>query len=99
MRNLLLNIQHLLNSFRPYQAREELISELQGQLDDKRGLIELLRSQCDKCNVNIGELGGIGIDVSKLPAGAQSGSSDASTPQARAHSGEHNAQGAKRLRG
>ena len=44
IRTLLLNIQHLLNSLRPFQAREELISTLQAQLDAKQELVDELRS-------------------------------------------------------
>ena len=53
LRTVLLNMQHLLNSLRPYQAREELIAILRSQLDAKRQLIEELRSasaECEACN-------------------------------------------------
>ena len=71
---MLLNMQHLLNSFRPFQAREQLISELQGQLDDKRGLIELLGAQRDKCSANSHKLDAI--------MGARAGKPDTSTDAA-----------------
>ena len=44
VRTLLLNVQHLLNSLRPYQAREELIATMRAQLDAKQALIDELRS-------------------------------------------------------
>jgi hypothetical protein len=40
MRHLMLNMQHLINTFRPYQAREELISVAQAQVDAKRAVKE-----------------------------------------------------------
>ena len=47
VRTLLLNVQHLLNSLRPFEAREELIAAVQAQVDGKRRLIEELRSACE----------------------------------------------------
>jgi hypothetical protein len=44
MRHLMLNMQHLINTFRPYQAREELISVAQAQVDAKRALLEPAKS-------------------------------------------------------
>jgi hypothetical protein len=46
---LMLNVQHLVNTFRPYQAREELIAALQAQVDEKRALVDALRSECERC--------------------------------------------------
>lgn len=48
IRALLLNVQHLLNSLRPFQAREELIAAVQAQVDGKRRLIEELRGACEE---------------------------------------------------
>ena len=42
---MLLNMQHLLNMLRPYEARASLISTLQAQVDEKQQLIERLRLQ------------------------------------------------------
>jgi hypothetical protein len=46
IRTLLLNMQHILNSLRPFEAREELIAEAQAQVDAKRCLVAELRSAC-----------------------------------------------------
>ena len=43
IRTLLLNMQHLINSFRPYQARAELIAAVQAQVDAKQRLLDGLR--------------------------------------------------------
>ena len=44
IRTLLLNLQHLLNSLRPYAAREEVIAAVGAQLQSKQDLIDELRS-------------------------------------------------------
>lgn len=49
LRTLLLNMQHLLNSLRPYQAREELIATMTAQVDAKQQLIDELRSAAAAC--------------------------------------------------
>ena len=49
IRVLLLNLQHLINTFRPYQAREDIISALQEQIDSKRQLIADMRDACAEC--------------------------------------------------
>ena len=46
IRTLLLNLQHLANSFRPHQAREDLIAEMEAQLHAKRELVDELRDAC-----------------------------------------------------
>jgi hypothetical protein len=43
IRSLLLNMQHLLSSFRPYQAREELIAAVQAQVAAKQQLVDECR--------------------------------------------------------
>ena len=70
MRMLLLNMQHLINKFRPYQAREELIAIAQAQVDAKRMLLEECRdaaAQCAILNVpsnSVGDEKTLNIDVS-----------------------------------
>ena len=49
IRNLMLNLQHLLNSLRGFEAREELISIVQAQVDAKRELVDALRKSCEEC--------------------------------------------------
>ena len=48
IRTLLLNMQHLINAFRPFQAREELIAAVQAQVDSKQRLLDGLRDACDE---------------------------------------------------
>ena len=59
-RTLFLNLQYLLNMLRPYQAREELIGLVEGQIEEKRRLIKELGGACDACVV--GGVGGRGHD-------------------------------------
>ena len=49
IRTLFLNLQYLLNMLRPYQAREELIGLVEGQIEEKRRLIKELGGACDAC--------------------------------------------------
>ena len=49
MRHLLLNMQHLINTFRPFQAREELIAIMQSQVDAKRALLDECRGAAATC--------------------------------------------------
>ena len=46
IRTLLINMQHLINTFRAYQAREDLISIMQAQVDAKRKLVDQLQRRC-----------------------------------------------------
>lgn len=43
VRTLLLNLHHLLNALRPYEAREQLIAALEAQVEKKRRAVEELR--------------------------------------------------------
>ena len=81
MRHLMLNMQHLLNTFRPYQAREELISIAQAQVDAKRALLEQCRRAISACAVcQDGDALGSGSAAAAAPlpqAGASSFASHA----------------------
>ena len=72
MRHLMLNMQHLLNTFRPYQAREELISIAQAQVDAKRALLEQCRRAISACAVcQDGDALGSGSAAAAAPSEAQ----------------------------
>lgn len=42
-------MQHLINSLRPYRAREDLIDIAQAQIDSKKKLVQELREACSGC--------------------------------------------------
>ena len=43
---MLLNMHHLINSFRPHHAREEVIATLQAKLEAKQRLLGQLEAAC-----------------------------------------------------
>jgi len=50
----MMDLQRLINSFRPYQAREALIAELRSQVDAKRLLVADLRSAVTDSAAGVG---------------------------------------------
>ncbi|KAI0477203.1 mediator complex, subunit Med7 [Xylariaceae sp. FL0804] len=48
IRDLFINFHHLINEYRPHQARESLISMMQAQLDRKRAETNAIRDATDK---------------------------------------------------
>lgn len=48
VRVLLINIHHILNEYRPHQARESLVTLMQQQITDKKQHLENIRQSCDK---------------------------------------------------
>lgn len=77
MRHLMLNMQHLLNTFRPYQAREELIAIAEAQVEAKRALLEECRAASAACAVRPPvEDGGGGSSSSGVGAEAEAEEDD-----------------------
>ncbi|KAI0129879.1 MED7 protein-domain-containing protein [Xylariales sp. AK1849] len=75
IRDLFLNFHHLINEYRPHQARESLISMMQSQLDRTRAETNAIRDVKEKVERMLEGLGslkmddevvdGVGISVSK----------------------------------
>ncbi|KAG5930044.1 hypothetical protein E4U42_003205 [Claviceps africana] len=61
LRTLLINIHHILNEYRPHQARESAIALMQSHLDKTRGETVAVRSQVDKARRVLEGLGSLRI--------------------------------------
>jgi mediator of RNA polymerase II transcription subunit 7 len=57
LRTLFINIHHILNEYRPHQARESAISMMQDHLDKTRGETVAIRTQVDKARRVLLDLG------------------------------------------
>lgn len=62
MRHLFLNFHHLINEYRPHQARESLISMMQAQLDRTRAETNAIRDAKDKAERIMEGLGSLKIE-------------------------------------
>lgn len=60
LRTLFINFHHLLNEYRPHQARESLITLMEGQLERVRAETEGIRSLRGKVNEVLGGLDEVG---------------------------------------
>ncbi|KAK7207964.1 MED7 protein-domain-containing protein [Myxozyma melibiosi] len=56
VRTILLNMHHLLNEYRPHQARESLILMMEEQLDRKRAQTEATKLACDRMELLLSSL-------------------------------------------
>ncbi|KAG6010409.1 hypothetical protein E4U43_008582 [Claviceps pusilla] len=63
LRTLLINIHHILNEYRPHQARESAIALMQSHLDKTRGETVAIRTQVDKARRVLEGLGSLQVGV------------------------------------
>ncbi|KND92770.1 Mediator of RNA polymerase II transcription subunit 7 [Tolypocladium ophioglossoides CBS 100239] len=69
LRTLFINVHHILNEYRPHQARESAIELMQDHLDRTRAETVAIRTQVDKARRVLEGLGSLGLAPS-WPAGA-----------------------------
>ncbi|CAJ2504910.1 Uu.00g123040.m01.CDS01 [Anthostomella pinea] len=62
IRDILINFHHLINEYRPHQARESLISMMQAQLDRTRAETNAIRDAKDKAERILEGLGSLKIE-------------------------------------
>lgn len=62
IRDLFVNFHHLINEYRPHQARESLISMMQSQLDRTRAETNAIRDAKDKAERVLEGLGSLTIE-------------------------------------
>lgn len=62
IRDLFINFHHLINEYRPHQARESLIAMMQAQLDRTRAETDAIRDAKEKVERVLEGLGSLKID-------------------------------------
>lgn len=62
IRDMLINFHHLINEYRPHQARESLISMMQAQLDRTRAETNAIRDAKDKAERIMEGLGSLKVE-------------------------------------
>ncbi|KHN95887.1 Mediator complex, subunit Med7 [Metarhizium album ARSEF 1941] len=88
LRTLFVNIHHILNEYRPHQARESAIAMMQDHLDRTRSETEAITSQVDKARSILQGLANLGhadprLAVAGEDAAAEAGSEGDKTPTKR----------------
>jgi len=73
LRTLFLNLHHVLNEYRPHQAREQLIQLMQDQLDSKRAETAAIRGVVDKAKRALEGLGSMEIPPVESEGGDRAG--------------------------
>ncbi|TDZ39093.1 Mediator of RNA polymerase II transcription subunit 7 [Colletotrichum spinosum] len=79
LRTLFINFHHVLNEYRPHQARESAIALMQSNLDRTRAETAAIRAQVDKAKRVLEGLGS--IETPKIPEGPISTVDDELTPK------------------
>ncbi|PNY25579.1 Mediator of RNA polymerase II transcription subunit 7 [Tolypocladium capitatum] len=73
LRTIFINLHHILNEYRPHQARESLIEMMQDHLDRTRAETVAVRAQVDKARSVLEGLGSLELASSWLAADAGAG--------------------------
>lgn len=73
LRTLFINMHHILNEYRPHQARESAIEMMQDHLDRTRTETLAIRTQVDKAKRLLEGLGSLGIGESTSAAAVGAG--------------------------
>ncbi|KZZ97365.1 Mediator complex, subunit Med7 [Moelleriella libera RCEF 2490] len=72
LRTLFINVHHILNEYRPHQARESAIAIMQSHLDKTRGETSAIRTQVDKARRVLEGLGSLSLADEHLDGAALS---------------------------
>lgn len=74
LRTLFINIHHILNEYRPHQARESAIAMMQNHLDKTRDETVAIRTQVEKARKVLEGLGSMGLG--EMDVGKDEGAGD-----------------------